>query len=573
MTDYDNREESADIGLLKEMNSLRDIIENNSDWIWEVDASGRYTFSSAKSIELLGRLPHEVVGKTPFDFMPQDEASRVGKIFAEIAAARIPFAGLQNRNIRADGSEVLVETSGIPLFDDNGEFKGYRGIDRNLSNLPYDADKRLFELESIYSSAPAGLCFIDTTLRYITVNDYLAELLGKNTVEINGRKIADFLPGIIPILQSALLKAYCNDSIPDAEFQMPDKARVFFMRINAARYPSGQVSGLSVAMIDITPLKEMEEKLRSSKQHYRNMVELNPQIPWTASPDGMITDVSSRFEKITGLTREEALADKWLRTIHLDDRHPTLISWEHSLQTQQPLDVEIRFCHVEKGWNWMRIRAVPSVGDNGDVLCWYGTAEDIHERKLLELKLVKANRRLEIQARTDSLTKLPNRRAFKKVLAHEFMRAKRSDSPLAVLMIDIDYFKNFNDCYGHISGDACLRLVARALRKSLKRSTDIVARYGGEEFAAILPDTDQQGASLVAEHILQSIRAMGIKHNDSKFRKVTISLGVTVYQAHQHSGITDQADLMLAADQALYYSKKNGRNQFNLAELPCECSH
>lgn len=569
MTDYDNREESANIGLLKEMSSLRDIIENNSDWFWEVDTSGRYTFSSTKSIELLGRLPHEVVGKTPFDFMPKDEARRVGKIFAEIAAARIPFSGLQNRNIRADGSEVLVETSGVPLFDDNGEFKGYRGIDRNLSNLSNDAGKRLFELESIYSSAPAGLCFIDTTLRYVTVNDYLAELLGKNTLEINGRKIVDFLPSIIPILQSALLKAYCNESIPDAEFQMPDKTRVFFMRINAARYPNGQVSGLSVAMIDISPLKEMEEKLRSSKQHYRNMVELNPQIPWTASPDGMITDVSSRFEKITGLTREQALADKWLRTIHLDDRHPTLIRWEQALQTRQPLDVEIRFCHVEKGWNWMRIRAVPSIDDNGDVLCWYGTAEDIHERKLLELKLVKANRRLEIQARTDSLTKLPNRRAFKKVLAHEFMRAKRSNSPLAVLMIDIDYFKNFNDCYGHISGDACLRLVARALRKSLKRSTDIVARYGGEEFAAILPDTDQRGASLVAEHILQSIRAMGIKHSDSKFRKVTISLGLTIYQANQHVGTTDQADLMLAADQALYYSKKNGRNQFNLAELPC----
>lgn len=569
MTDCDNRESSSDISLLDEMNSLRDIIENNSDWIWEVNAAGRYTFSSARSIELLGRHPHEVVGKTPFDFMPDDEAKRLKQIFADITTARIPFAGLQNRNIRADGSEVLVETSGIPLFDESGTFKGYRGIDRNLSNLPYNAGKRLFELESIYSNAPAGLCFIDISLRYVTVNDYLAELLGKNTPEVNGRKVADFLPSIVPILQSALLKAYCNDTIADAEFQMPDKKRVFFMRINAARYPNGQVSGLSVAMIDISPLKELEAKLRSSKQHYRNMVELNPQIPWTASPDGMITDVSSRFEKITGLTREEALADKWLRTIHMDDRHPTLVSWEHSLQTHHPLDVEIRFCHVEKGWNWMRIRAVPSVDEDGNVLCWYGTAEDIHERKLLELKLVKANRRLEIQARTDSLTKLPNRREFKKVLAHEFMRAKRSNSPLAILMIDIDYFKNFNDCYGHISGDACLRLVARALRKSLKRSTDIVARYGGEEFAAILPDTDQNGANLVAEHILQSIRAMGIKHGDSKFRKVTISLGVTVYQSRSHCTVTDQADLVQAADQALYYSKKNGRNQFNVVELPC----
>ncbi|WP_145490227.1 PAS domain-containing protein, partial [Yersinia rohdei] len=218
MTDYDNQEKSADIALLKEMNNLRDIIENNSDWIWEVDATGSYIFSSARSIELLGRLPHEVIGKTPFDFMPAEEAHRVGEIVAKIAAARLPFTGLQNRNIRADGSEILVETSAIPLFDEQGNFKGYRGIDRNLSELPCHAGKRLFELESIYSNAPAGLCFIDSALSYVTVNDYLAELLGKNTAEINGRKVADFLPGIIPILQNALLMAYCNESIPDAEF-------------------------------------------------------------------------------------------------------------------------------------------------------------------------------------------------------------------------------------------------------------------------------------------------------------------------------------------------------------------
>ncbi|SUP97659.1 diguanylate cyclase [Yersinia ruckeri] len=230
--------------------------------------------------------------------------------------------------------------------------------------------------------------------------------------------------------------------------------------------------------------------------------------------------------------------------------------------------MEVRFCHVERGWNWMRLRATPSLNSNGEVTCWYGTAEDIHERKLLELKLLKANRRLEIQARTDSLTKLPNRREFKKVLTHEFLRAKRTETPLALLMIDIDYFKNFNDHYGHISGDACLRLVARALRKSLKRGTDIVARYGGEEFAAILPDTDQAGAALVAKHILESIRLMGIKHIDSQFQKVTISIGVSFYHPRIHSTGIEQSHLLLAADKALYFSKNNGRNQYNIEKLP-----
>ncbi|NMC25739.1 MAG: PAS domain S-box protein, partial [Serratia sp.] len=141
--------ESADGLLLQEMASLRDIIDNNSDWIWEVDAQGRYVFSSNKCIEFLGVPPEEVIGKTPFDFMPPDEAKRVGEQFAAIVERRAPFGGLLNRNIRPDGTEVILETSGVPLFDHDGNFRGYRGIDRNLTNLDQAPGQRLFQLESI----------------------------------------------------------------------------------------------------------------------------------------------------------------------------------------------------------------------------------------------------------------------------------------------------------------------------------------------------------------------------------------------------------------------------------------
>ena len=130
-------------------------------------------------------------------------------------------------------------------------------------------------------------------------------------------------------------------------------------------------------------------------------------------------------------------------------------------------------------------------------------------------------------------------------------------------MIDIDYFKHFNDHYGHLSGDACLRLVARTLRKSLKRSTDVVTRFGGEEFAAILPDTDLKGAWIVAQHIMESIESLGIKHSFSEFNRVTISQGIATYMPDQDPGIEDQSDIVSAADEALYLSKNNGRNQIN----------
>jgi diguanylate cyclase (GGDEF)-like protein len=166
---------------------------------------------------------------------------------------------------------------------------------------------------------------------------------------------------------------------------------------------------------------------------------------------------------------------------------------------------------------------------------------------------------LEKRSATDELTQVPNRRALDQFLQAEKSRASRCNDKLALLMVDIDYFKNYNDHYGHQRGDDCLRDVAQALQSALPRVTDFVARYGGEEFMVVLPGTDQQGAQEVAERLLEQIRQLRIPHQASAVADcVTLSLGVAVCQTFE-PGCIEQ--LKYRADQALYQAKHQGRNR------------
>jgi len=162
-------------------------------------------------------------------------------------------------------------------------------------------------------------------------------------------------------------------------------------------------------------------------------------------------------------------------------------------------------------------------------------------------------------SRTDGLTGLYNRRTFDDMLAREWRRLARAGEPLAVIMIDVDHFKLYNDTYGHGGGDVCLQRVARAAEGALQRPADIVARYGGEEFVALLPETKLDGAIAVAEAIRLAVSALEIPHAGSKTAAhVTVSLGAacTVPQPD-----ADPASLLEIADQQLYIAKSEGRNR------------
>ncbi|ACK71434.1 diguanylate cyclase [Gloeothece citriformis PCC 7424] len=184
--------------------------------------------------------------------------------------------------------------------------------------------------------------------------------------------------------------------------------------------------------------------------------------------------------------------------------------------------------------------------------------EDIFEPRLI--KLTQENKRLRKLVYLDELTGIYNRRYFDHYLEREWRRMTREKAPLSLMLLDIDYFKNYNDTYGHQLGDACLKKVAQAIQKSLKRSTDIVARYGGEEFAIIISQCDNKGALFLAEIIREQIKSLAINHKNSQvnLKIVTASIGVaTIIPALE----TQPKMLIQMADEALYQSKHEGRNR------------
>jgi two-component system chemotaxis family response regulator WspR len=185
-------------------------------------------------------------------------------------------------------------------------------------------------------------------------------------------------------------------------------------------------------------------------------------------------------------------------------------------------------------------------------------------------QLAAANIELQRLAALDALTGIANRRRFDETMLLEWQRGQRERAPLSLLMCDIDFFKHFNDSYGHPAGDLCLKRAAAVLTEHLRRPADLVARYGGEEFAIILPDTDGAGAMTVARACVQTLQQLGIENREAEVGVVTLSIGVaTMVPAKPFTA----EDLIAAADQALYAAKRSGRNKaVDAASIPASAA-
>ncbi|HEY9736461.1 MAG TPA: diguanylate cyclase [Trichocoleus sp.] len=224
----------------------------------------------------------------------------------------------------------------------------------------------------------------------------------------------------------------------------------------------------------------------------------------------------------------------------------------------EPQSLEFGITYSDKQQAYLSSSLTPAFNSNKQIVGYYLFVFDITERRQLEQSLQTANAELERLVILDSLTQVANRRKFDDYLEQEWQRSLRSQQPISLIMFDIDFFKHYNDYYGHQTGDICLIQVAQSVQATVQRATDLVVRYGGEEFAVVLPNTSSSGAIMLAEQIQKAVRALAIPHECSDVSAiVSISLGIASLMPTT-AGSPQQ--LIASADRALYVAKQQGRN-------------
>jgi len=213
---------------------------------------------------------------------------------------------------------------------------------------------------------------------------------------------------------------------------------------------------------------------------------------------------------------------------------------------------------------WLQLSSKPTPESHGSAPIWIGYIIDVTRLKQAEAELRAANEKLQVLSLTDGLTGLANRRRFDEALAEEWGRFRRSGQPFALLLLDIDLFKHYNDRFGHQAGDDCLRAVAGVLRQSARRPGDLAARYGGEEMVLIVPNAEAREAESMAGNIRRAVEALGLPNPDSPMGRLTVSIGVAVIGRDEFG---DPGELLRAADAAMYEAKRAGRGRVRLAEV------
>jgi len=532
-----------------------------------INKEGRLISVSDAWLAKLGYTREEVIGRPSSDFLtPESRAYAIKEVLpAFFKSGRIDDAEYQM--VCKSGQIIDVLLSAV-LDDSSPEIGGVSlAVVTDVTALK-TVERQLAVSEARYrglvedQSELVSLATPDGVLRF--VNHAYARHYGLPPGEMIGKNLFDFVPEDSRAAVAAHLQHVCrvDHSVEDEnQVILPNgETRWMAWRNRALTDDSGHVVAIHSVARDIDDRVAAEQRLKESEARYRLLADHGTDMVFQLDRDLVRRYVSPACREILGYEPEELIGNKPMSLAHPDERPQVILAFQALLNGRfERQSIINRFRHRDGHWIWVeaQLKALkdPKTGMPSGII---GTLRDVTARKAIEDELQDANRRLQALAEQDGLTGLSNRRFFDHALLREAGRAREDKTNLALLMIDVDWFKAFNDCYGHPAGDKCLQRIGAAIQHIVNRPSDVAARYGGEEFAVLLPDTDEPAAAAIAEQIRQAVLELAIEHRVSPNQKATISVGAA---ASAGGAVTEVAALLQNADRALYRAKENGRNK------------
>ena len=371
---------------------FRSLVEATSDWVWEVDGRGVYTYTSPKVRDLLGYEPGEVVGLTPFDFMPAREAERMRALFRHIIDLRRPFSSLENVNLHKDGHQVVLDTSGVPIFDSNDNLVGYRGIDRDITERKR-ADEALRESESRFrelaDSLPQIVTEMDAKGNFTFVNQNAFLVSGYTREDLD--KGMNVLQMVVPEEHARLMenieRVVRGESFNSHEYTVVRKDG---SRFPAAVYSNpvslcGNVVGCRAILMDITDLKRQEQALRLSEMRYRTLLENINDGVFTVDEEGRFTFVNDVIVERSRHPREWFIGRRFTDLVRPDYREIAEKSFRSDMNgaDSRPFEVVLSYSIAPGQETWIEVNRKP-LYEGHRIVAVFGTSRDITARKRME---------------------------------------------------------------------------------------------------------------------------------------------------------------------------------------------
>ncbi len=550
---------SQEIELTNSEAKYRELFENANDLVYVHDLEGNYSSINKAAEKVFGYTSEEAMNLNVSQIISPEHLEFVKEKIKQKLLNGSDKTTYEVDCIAKDGRKVLLEVNSRAIYKD-GKIVGIQGIARDISErkrTEIELKLREEQYHDLFENANDIIYTTDLEGNLTSINRAGEELTGYSRVDVlkGGFNMSTLLPPKdLKLVKGNIKKKLLG--VPSTQYEinlLKKNGESVLLELNSRLIlKDGKPIGLQGIARDIAERKRTEDALVESERRYRMLSEGIMHHVWTASPDGIMDYMNKRGLSYHGLSEVSLNNNQWKEQFHPDDFERIWKAWGESVKTGTDFEVEFRSKRYDGVYRWFRTTATAGRDAEYNIIKWFGTSTDIHDKKTAEAKL-------SYFAKSDTLTKLPNRVEFMNQLLASIVKLKANDSTkFAVLFLDIDRFKVINDSLGHIIGDKLLCIVAARL-KACVRPKDVVARLGGDEFTILINQVDSDADVTNTAQRIQNKLSLPFKiDNYEIFTSASIGIVISDGPSRQPE------DFLRDADTAMYSAKEKGKARFEI---------